>query len=121
MRLVRVTILLIGLAAPVLLTAHDAKLHKGKATEGEIVAVSADRFELKTAAGSKTVLLDAKTKIEKGSQAAAASDLKKGDRVSVFGTTLASGELVSREIVIGKAGNTEAHGGHGTAHKAATK
>ena len=115
MKFVRLTILLIGLAAPVLLTAHDAKLHKGKATVGEIVAVSGDRLEIKTDAGAKTVLLDAKTKIEKGNQKAAAADLKKGDQVSVFGTTLASGELVSREIVVGKA---QPHGGHGTAHKA---
>ena len=62
------TILAIGLLAPSLAGAHDASLHKGKATVGEIVSVSADKIELKTAAGSVTVTLNDKTKYEHGNQ-----------------------------------------------------
>jgi hypothetical protein len=92
--------------------AHDPSKHKGKATEGEITAVSGDKIELKTSAGNVQVSLNAKTKIEHGTQVVDRSHLKPGERVSVFGTKLASGELVAREVVIpvpgaGKAPNTQ--------------
>ena len=100
---------LVAWMAPLSLLAHDPSKHKGKATEGEIVSVTKDRLELKTVAGTKTITLNEKTKIEHGNQAAALTDLKKGDHVTVFGTTLATGELVAREVLIGKA---TAHKGH---------
>ena len=83
-----------------LLGAHDARLHKGKATTGEVVSVSEDKMEVKTATGPLTVTLNNKTKYEHGTKAAAKSHLQKGQRVSVFGTKLPTGELVAREIVI---------------------
>ena len=92
-----------ALAAPMLVTAHDPSQHKGKATQGEVVSVARDRLELKTAAGMKTVIFNDKTKVERGNQTITTADLKKGDQVLVYGTTLATGELVSREILIGKA------------------
>ena len=96
------TFLIVALLAPLSLRAHDPSKHKGKPTEGEVVSVAPDRIELKTATGTKTVALNDKTKLERGNQAATAADLKKGEHVTVFGTTLASGELVAREILIGK-------------------
>src|SRR5262245_52865725 len=102
------TILAIALLAPSLANAHDPSLHKGKATAGEIVSVSGDKIELKTAAGPVTVSLNDKTKYEHGNQAVDKSHLQKGERVSVFGTKLATGELVAREVVIGAAPDSHA-------------
>ncbi len=100
---------LLAWMAPLSLLAHDPSKHKGKPTAGEIVSVTKDRLEIKTATGTKAVTLNEKTKVEHGNQAATAADLKKGDHVTVFGTTLATGELVAREVLIGKA---PAHKGH---------
>jgi hypothetical protein len=81
--------------------AHDASLHKGKATEGEVVSVTGAKMELKTATGPLTVTLSDKTKYEHGNQTATKNHLQKGEHVSVFGTKLPTGELVAREILIG--------------------
>jgi len=89
--------------------AHDAKLHKGKPTEGEIVSVAAGKMELKTAAGPLTVTLSDKTKYEHGKQTVTRGHLKAGERVSVFGTKLPTGELVAREVLIGTADSHAAH------------
>jgi hypothetical protein len=88
------------LAAP-FASAHDAKLHKGKGTEGEIVSLAAGKMELKTAAGPLTVTLPAKTKYEHGDKTVTKSHLQKGEQVTVFGTKLATGELVASEVLIG--------------------
>ena len=103
------TILAIALLAPGLLRAHDASLHKGKATVGEVVSVSADKVELKTAAGPVTVTLNDKTKYEHGNQVVTKDHVQKGGRVSVFGTKLPSGELVAKEILIGAPDSHAAH------------
>jgi Domain of unknown function (DUF5666) len=92
---------LVSILACAILSAHDAKLHKGKATEGEIVSIAASTMQLKTAAGPVTVTLSAKTKYEHGDEAVTKTHLKKGDHVSVFGTKLATGELVATEVVMG--------------------
>lgn len=91
----------IGLLAPLTAGAHDLSKHKGRQTKGEILSVSQDRFELKTSRGTQPVLLSEKPKIEKGDQPGSAADLRKGEQVTVIGTTLASGELVAREVIIG--------------------
>jgi hypothetical protein len=89
--------------------AHDAKLHKGKPVEGEIVSIDAAKLELKTAAGVIPVTLSAKTKYEHENQTVTRSHLKKGARVSVFGTKLATGEMAAREILIGGAADHADH------------
>ena len=86
--------------------AHDAKLHKGKATTGEIVSVADDRFEMKTATGTTVVSFSSKTQFEHGTQKVDKSHLSKGTKVSVIGTKLPTGELVAREVILG--GGTEA-------------
>lgn len=94
------TLLAISMLIPQLASAHDASLHKGKATTGEVVSVSDNKMEMKTATGPVTITLNDKTKYEHGSNTATKSHLQKGQHVSVFGTKLQTGELVAREIVI---------------------
>jgi len=102
-------LLFVVLLIPSLTRAHDPSKHKGKGVQGEIVSVANDRIELKTSAGTKTVTINEKTKFERGSAQATKSDLKKGDGVTVFGTKLASGELVAREILLSNAEHQDGH------------
>jgi hypothetical protein len=89
-----------GLLFGASLFAHDAKLHKGKATEGEIVSVSPSTVVMKTATGNLNVSINKDTKYEMGSQAVDLNHFKKGDKISVIGTKLASGELVAKEVLM---------------------
>jgi hypothetical protein len=82
--------------------AHDPSKHKGKATIGEVTSIGDDRFELKTSTGSKTVMITETTKFERGNEKIVKDDLKVGDQVTLFGTTLATGEVVAREILLTK-------------------
>ena len=112
-----VTLLLMGLATTAVLDAHDPSKHKGRPTKGEIVSISEDRLELKTDKGTTKVLLTEKPSIERGDTKGSVTDLKKGQQVTVFGTTLASGEVVAREIVVGgadthKGAHPPSGGGH---------
>ncbi len=114
MKNVTTTILcLASFALPFTMAAHDKKLHKGKATEGEIVSVSKNGFQVKTATGTVPVTFTEKTKFEHGKDVVDSSHVKAGDHVSVFGTKLASGELVGKEILLG---SDDAHA-HGTSAK----
>jgi len=96
-----VMLLFFALLMPSAARAHDPSKHKGKGVQGEIVSIANDRIELKTSAGGQTVTINDKTKFERGSAQVTKSDLKKGDRVTVFSTKLATGELVAREILLG--------------------
>lgn len=98
--------------------AHDKSLHKGKPTEGTIAAVSGDQIDLKTKAGNVKVALTSKTKIEHGKETVDRTHLKAGERISVFGTKLPSGELVAREVLIGA---PTSGAGHGTSSKEHTQ
>jgi len=95
------TLFIAGLMVPFSADGHDPSKHKGKATKGEVVSVASDRLELRTADGVKTVLITEKTKFERGDRAAALADIKKGESVTVIGTTLASGEVAAREVLLG--------------------
>jgi hypothetical protein len=49
------TLLFLGLiVVPASAWAHNPSKHKGKATQGEVLSVSGDGIELKTATGTKT-------------------------------------------------------------------
>ena len=97
-----------GLAA-----AHEQSLHKGRSTEGEVISVSEDGLVMQTAKGNVSVTLSDSTTVERGDEKVARGAVHTGDHVSVFGTTLATGELVAREIVIGGSHDHEGHiGGH---------
>lgn len=82
------------------LMAHDAKLHKGNATDGEVVSVTPAAIVLKTSKGNITATINKETKFEMGDQKVDLNHFKKGDKVSVIGTKLASGELVAKEVVM---------------------
>ena len=106
MKSIALTVLMAVALTATTAMAHDAKLHKGKATTGEIVSVADDRFEMKTAAGTTVVSFSSKTHFEHGTQKVDKSHLSKGATVSVIGTKLPTGELVAREVILG--GATEA-------------
>jgi ribosomal protein S1 len=91
---------LVGVSSAV--RAHDASLHKGKPTLGEVVSVEDNGLKLKTATGTTTVTFREETKFERGDKKATREELKPGDQVSVFGTKLPSGELVAREVLLPK-------------------
>jgi hypothetical protein len=110
-RKLSIALLFAVLLAPSLARAHDPSKHKGKGTKGEIVSIAGDRIELKTPSGAQTVTIDDKTKFEKGREPAAKADLKKGDQVTVFGTKLATGELVAREVLPAPESHEEDKGG----------
>src|SRR5262245_22964352 len=93
--------------------AHEQSLHRGHPTEGEVVSISGEKFMLKTSKETVPVTVSETTRFERGAGEATKEDLQPGEHVSVFGTTLASGEIVAREILIHPAGGErEHHGGH---------
>ena len=107
----------LGLLAPGAVVAHDAKLHKGKATTGEVVSVADDRFEMKTSAGITVVSFSSKTKFEHGNQTVDKTHVSKGAKVSVIGTKLPNGELVAREVMLGASDAATDHSAMKTAGK----
>jgi hypothetical protein len=109
------TMFLASILGASLLSAHDADQHKGTPTEGQITSIAADRMVMKTAQGNLTVMLNKDTKFEHGDQAADRGHFKAGDKVSVFGTKLATGELVAKEVVMpmpGAKGAAKQEGDH---------
>ena len=100
LRKLTVAVFVAGLIVPFAAEAHEPSKHKGKATQGQVVSAAADRLELKTKAGVKTVLITEKTKFERGNKAASLADVRKGASISVIGTTLASGEIAASEVLI---------------------
>ena len=95
-----ILLLLLGAALFQQISAHDASKHKGKGTTGEISSMTSDALQLKTAAGVLKITLTADTRIEHGDAPSDRSHLKKGAKVTVFGTKLPGGEIVAREVVI---------------------
>lgn len=94
------TLILTGLVGTAVMMAHDPSKHKGTPTKGEVLSIAGARIELKTDKGVKTVSLNEKTTYERGKAKASLAGFKKGDRVAIFGTTLASGEIVAKEILL---------------------
>jgi len=108
-------IIIVPLAALLAVTtaiAHDASLHKGKPTDGEIVSIAGEKMQIKAATGPLTVVLSNKTKYEHGNQTVTKSHLKAGEHVSVFGTKLPTGELVASEVLIGAPAADAHHDAH---------
>ncbi len=110
------TWILTGVVGTAVMMAHDPSKHKGTPTKGEVQSITSDRIELKTDKGVKSVTLNEKTAFERGKAKASLSDFKKGDRVAIFGTTLASGEIVAKEVLIDTGAPTAAPK-HDQAHK----
>ena len=96
-----------------LAVAHEQSLHKGRATEGEVASVSKDGLVMQTPKGKISVTLSDTTTVERGDEKVGQDAIHPGDHVTVFGTTLATGELVAREVLLGGAHVHEKHdGGH---------
>jgi len=110
---------LVGLIGTSSVQAHDASLHKGKPTKGEVVSLADDGLKLKTATGTTAVTFRDETKFERGEKKARREDIKEGDQLTVFGTKLPTGELVAREVLLPTAGaKTHSHA-HSTSQNAA--
>lgn len=80
--------------------AHEASLHRGKPTEGEVIAVLGDHMTLRARTGPIDVTLMEDTKLEEEGKDATRADLTPGTQVAVFGTKLPTGELVAHDIVL---------------------
>ena len=129
-RMLMTALVLLGLFAPAMLSAHDKSLHKGKPTEGEVVETAPDRFTVKTANGAVTVTHSPQTVFEHGKVKVDKTHVTKGGKVTVFGTKLPTGELVAKEVLLGTGtaathkaaehGSTTGHSamGHGAADNA---
>ena len=103
-------VVLATLSLPLSISAHDKKMHKGKATEGEITSVTGNRFEMKTATGAVTVTLSSTTKVEHGDAVVDKSHLKVGEHVSVFGTKISKGEIAASSVLLGTANHRKMEG-----------
>lgn len=95
--------------------AHDEKLHRGKAIEGEVLSMSSDGFELKTEDDSLAVVVTDKTKFERGNSIISLADVTEGMKVKIFGTKLPGGKLAAKEVLLfsgsSDAKNEETHSG----------
>lgn len=94
------TLILTGFMGTAVLSAHDSNQHKGTPTKGQVVSIAGDRIEVKTDKGVKRITLNDKTTFERGKAKASLLDFKKGDRVAILGTSLASGEIVAKEVLL---------------------
>ncbi len=101
------------------LAAHDDKIHK--ATIGDVAAVTADGFDLRTKTGIVKVKYSSKTKFERNEKPAEKSQMRQGEKVGVIGSKLPTGEIMANEILLGvpapkpvaqKAGSGEAAPAH---------
>jgi len=93
-------VLLMSVCVCASVEAHDARLHKGKPTTGEMVSLDEQALKLKTATGTTTVTLGEKTKFERGDKTVTREELKPGQQIRIFGTKLPTGELVAREVLL---------------------
>ena len=102
MKILSVSLIVVGAVAlsSSVSFAHDPSKHKGKPLVGEIVESSASSFTLKTPSESVKVTINDKTRIEAVNREGTFADLKSGDVAHVFGTRLANGDMVAREVVL---------------------
>lgn len=91
--------------------AHGGHAHHGAPTEGTITAAKGEHLTLRTDTGSVAVTLTKATHIASGEKELGWKALQSKTRVSVFGTTLESGELVAEDIHV-EGGDTPAHTAH---------
>src|SRR5687767_6002029 len=89
------------LASSTVASAHDERLHGKNALTGEIVATTADGFQLKTKADTVTIKFSSKTKFEHDKKAVDKSHVRKGDRAGVIGSKLPTGEVMANEVILG--------------------
>jgi hypothetical protein len=106
---------LIGLLSASVAFAHDASLHKGKPTVGQVTSLADKGVKLQTDKGPVMVTWQEKTVFERGDAQASPQEIHQGDRLTVFGTKLPSGELVAREVLLPNINTQREPSGHPTA------
>jgi predicted transcriptional regulator len=101
--------------------AHNGEDHSGKTKsfKGTVETVQADKLMMKATDGKSVVVhLDDKTTYERGTTAAAATDVKPGARVVVHGHPMKDGGVHATKVRLGRApgkpvkDETAAHGQH---------
>ena len=108
---------LMGLVSVSTTYAHDASLHKGKPTVGEVVSLAKNGLNLQTDAGTTTVTFQEKTTFERGDAQVSPQEIQQGDQLTVFGTKLPTGELVAREVLLPSTSATgDTHNHHPARH-----
>jgi len=101
MKRMLITLAAVALLASSTLFAHDERLHKGNALTGEIVAVQANGFQLKTKTDTVKVKFSSKTKFEHDKKSVDKTHVKPGDRAGVIGNKLPTGEVMANEVLLG--------------------
>lgn len=95
-----ITLVVLGTLAVTSAQAHDPSLHKGKSTVGTVTSITENALELQTGTGRMMVTFQPETKFERGDESVTRQAIHVGDQVTVFGTKLATGELVAREVLL---------------------
>lgn len=91
---------ILALLSSSMLLAHDPKKHKGRPIAGTVEKLTDKGLEFRTEKGTKTVLFTDKTVFEHGDHKMKPTDVKLNEHLLIFGTTLASGEVVAKEVLI---------------------
>lgn len=95
---------------PALSFAHNGEMH-GKPVEGTVSSIEKDSLMLSTSEGDKKVSLHESTVyVGEKEEKLAKTDLKQGGFLMVYGTTLETGEVVAKEVMIH--GVSDSHSGH---------
>lgn len=81
------------------LWSHDDKIHK--ATIGEVSAVAASGFDLKTKAGVVKVKFSSRTRFDRDKKPVDRSNVRNGEAAGVIGNKLPTGELMAIEVLLG--------------------
>ncbi len=74
---------------------------------GDVVSVEGTELKLKTDSGVRAVTVTDDTKVELDDGPGKVGELRVGDHLAVFGTTLESGEVVAKEVVRGSSSHHE--------------
>ena len=96
----KLSIALASLMSASVVFAHDERLNSPDATEGQIEAIAGNNVVMKKEKGDVKVTLTKDTKYEMGDQAVDVNHFKKGDKIGVIGTKLATGEIVAKEMIM---------------------
>lgn len=101
MKKAQVSMIAATLMAGCTLFGHDERLRGANGFIGEVTAVDANGFRLKTKDGVVKVNYSSKTKFEADKKPAERTAIKAGTKVGVAGSKLPSGEVMANDVLIG--------------------
>jgi hypothetical protein len=81
-------------------TGHDPRQHQGRPLDGSVESGGADHLTLHTARGTIGVVLSDETTVEQGAAPIPRDAIRAGDRVTVFGPKLSTGEIAARDVIV---------------------